>query len=184
MSGRPDAVVVPIQVPLRLFPAGPEAPAGGPAPVLLAMHGYAMSPLPMLGIARQLAPSTFLVVAIQGPQSTYAPESTLADPKVGFHFGVSPEAEDNRATHRAAVAAAIEWATTHGGDPGRISVVGFSHPCSFNYRLALHPPHETPFRAVVAICGGIPGRWTDAVVFGTIMIVILLRPNGVFGTKT
>jgi len=29
----------------------------------------------------------------------------------------------------------------------------------------------------------LPGRWTDAVVFGTIMIVILLRPNGVFGAK-
>ena len=161
MSGRPDAIVVPIQVPLRLYPAEPREPSGGPAPVLLAMHGYAMSPLPMLGIARQLAPPSFLVVAIQGPQSAYAPENTPADPKVGFHFGVSPEADDNRATHRAAAAAAIAWAASHGGDPGRVSLVGFSHPCSFNYRLALHPPHEAPFRAVVAICGGLPGKWTD-----------------------
>jgi branched-chain amino acid transport system permease protein len=29
-----------------------------------------------------------------------------------------------------------------------------------------------------------PGRWTDAVTFGFIMLVILLRPNGVFGSRT
>ena len=30
----------------------------------------------------------------------------------------------------------------------------------------------------------LPGRWNDAIVFGAIMVVILLRPNGVFGTKS
>lgn len=30
----------------------------------------------------------------------------------------------------------------------------------------------------------LPGRWNDAIIFGTVMIVILLRPNGVFGTKS
>ena len=29
-----------------------------------------------------------------------------------------------------------------------------------------------------------PGRWTEAIVFGVIMVVILVRPNGVFGTRT
>ena len=38
---------------------------------------------------------------------------------------------------------------------------GFSQPCSFNYRLALAPPHGVPFRAIAAICGGIPGEWTS-----------------------
>jgi len=33
---------------------------------------------------------------------------------------------------------------------------------SHDYRLALDPPHGRPFRAVVGICGGIPGEWTDA----------------------
>ncbi|HEV8268682.1 MAG TPA: hypothetical protein VGR00_10625, partial [Thermoanaerobaculia bacterium] len=31
--------------------------------------------------------------------------------------------------------------------------------CSFNYRLALDPPHGRPFRAIVGICGGLPGEW-------------------------
>lgn len=29
----------------------------------------------------------------------------------------------------------------------------------------------------------LPGRWTDAIIFGLIMIVIILRPDGLFGTK-
>jgi branched-chain amino acid transport system permease protein len=29
-----------------------------------------------------------------------------------------------------------------------------------------------------------PGRWTNAITFGVIMLVILLRPNGVFGSRT
>ncbi len=125
------------------------------------MHGYAMTPLPMLGLAKQFVPPSFLIVAIQGPQSAYAPGTTATEPKSGFHFGVSPDAEDNRAVHRAAVAAAIEWAATQGGDALRVSLAGFSHSCSFNYRLALAPPHGVPFRAVVGICGGVPGEWKE-----------------------
>jgi branched-chain amino acid transport system permease protein len=30
----------------------------------------------------------------------------------------------------------------------------------------------------------LPGRWTEAIVFGTIMIVIIIKPNGLFGTRT
>jgi branched-chain amino acid transport system permease protein len=28
-----------------------------------------------------------------------------------------------------------------------------------------------------------PGRWTEAITFGVIMLVILVRPNGVFGSR-
>lgn len=162
MSEKPRPAVVSIPVPLRLFAAPPPAPEPGKPPVLLAMHGFAMTALPMLGLAKQFTPPAFLIVSIQGPQSAFAPGTTFTDKKVGFHFGVSPDAEDNRAVHRAAVAAAIEWAVDRGGDPARVSLAGVSHPCSFNYRLALDPPHGVPFRAVVAICGGLPGEWKDA----------------------
>jgi predicted esterase len=167
VSEKPAATVVSIPVPLRLFAARPAKVGTGKAPVLLALHGYAMRALPMLGLAKRFAPDPFLIVSIQGPQSTYAPDSSVEEPKVGFHYGVSPEAEDNRAVHRAAVAAAIGWASGNGGDGGRVSLVGFSHSCSFNYRLALAPPHGVPFRAVVALCGGVPGEWKDDGVPGT-----------------
>ncbi len=131
------------------------------------MHGYGMDALPMLGLAKRFSPPSFLLASIRGPQSAYAPGASEGEQKVGFHFGVSPDAEDNRAFHRAAVAAAIEWAGRSGGDPERVSLVGFSHSCSFNYRLALAPPHGVPFRAIVGLCGGVPGEWKDDGVPGT-----------------
>ncbi|MGE5347219.1 MAG: alpha/beta hydrolase [Acidithiobacillales bacterium] len=162
MSEKHVPAVVSIPVPLRLYAAAPPRTSEEKAPILLAMHGYGMVPLPMLGLAKRFTPRPFLIVAIQGPQSAYTAESSVEEPRIGFHFGVSPDAEDNRATHRAAVSAAIGWAADRGGDPARVSLAGFSHPCSFNYRLALNPPHGVPFRAIVAICGGVPGNWTDA----------------------
>jgi len=167
MSEKYAPAVVSISVPLRLFTAPPAKAGRGKAPVLLATHGYAMDAVPMLGLAKRFAPRFFLIVSIRGPQSAYAPGASTEEHKTGFHFGVSPEAEDNRAVHRAAVAAAIEWAAAHGGDPERVSLAGFSHSCSFNYRLALAPPHGLPFRAVVGICGGLPGEWKNAGTPGT-----------------
>lgn len=167
MSEKPVPTVVSIPVPLRLFAAPPAKASREKAPVLLALHGYAMDAPQMLGLAKRFAPRSFLIVSIRGPQSAYTPGASAEEHKTGFHFGVSPEAEDNRAVHRAAVAAAIEWADGHGGDPGRISLAGFSHSCSFNYRLALAPPHGLPFRAIVGICGGLPGEWKNVGTPGT-----------------
>lgn len=167
MSEKHVPSVVSIQVPLRLFSARPAEASAGRLPILLVTHGYAMEALPMLGLAKRFAPRSFFIVSVQGPQSAYAPNSSPEEPKVGFHFGVSREAEDNRAVHRASIAAAIEWASGQGGDAARVSLAGFSHSCSFNYRLALAPPHGIPFRAVVAICGGIPGEWKKPGTQGT-----------------
>ena len=167
MTEKPLPAVVSISVPLRLYSEPPAKEGAGKAPVLLATHGYAMDALQLLGLAKRFAPRSFLIVSIRGPQSAYAAGASAEEHKVGFHFGVSPDAEDNRAAHRAAVAAAIEWAGAHGGDPARVSLAGFSHSCSFNYRIALAPPHGVPFRAVIALCGGIPGEWKDDGATGT-----------------
>jgi len=131
--------------------------------VLLALHGYAMTAEEMHGFLPRLAPPGFLAISIEGPQSTLVPgkESGIDSPR-GFHWGVSPRAEENRAVHRAAVEAAIGWAAANGGDPARVSLLGFSQPTSFNYRLALAPPHGHPFRVLIGLCGGVPGEWSEA----------------------
>jgi predicted esterase len=167
MSGRPEPVILSIPVPLRLFAAPPETPGPGKAPVLVVTHGYAMDAIAMLGLARRFAPPSFLIVSIRGPHSAYALESSSGEPRTGFHFGVSPDAGDNRAAHRAAVAAAIGWAGGNGGNASRVSLAGFSHSCSFNYRLALEPPQGVPFRGIVGICGGVPGEWKEPGTAGT-----------------
>lgn len=149
-----------VSVPLRIV-TRELAPGERPAPVVLALHGYAMDAGVMLELASRFVPERFLLASVEGPHSTFVPGSEAADGKRGFHWGVSPRNEENRALHRAAVEAAIAWALENGGDADRVSLVGFSQPCSFGYRTALAPPHGRPFRTVVGICGGLPGEWTD-----------------------
>jgi predicted esterase len=150
--------ILSVEVPLRLLATGAtEGPR--PAPILIGMHGYGQEADSLLPVLVQVAPPGTLVISLEGPESAYLEGTSNSVPKRGFHWGASTRPDDNRAVHRACVAEAIAWAGAHGGDPSRVLLFGFSQPCSFNYRLALAPPHGVPFRAIAAICGGIPGEW-------------------------
>jgi predicted esterase len=152
--------ILSVEVPLRLLAAGAmEGP--GPAPILIGMHGYGQDADSLLPVLLGVAPPGSLVLSLEGPESAYLEGTSTTAPRRGYHWGVSTRPDDNRAVHRASVAEAISWGRAHGGDPRRVLLFGFSQPCSFNYRLALAPPHGVPFRAIAAICGGIPGEWTS-----------------------
>ena len=158
--GVPPRATTSISVPLQLFPRLPQSPP--PFPLLLVLHGYGMHAATLFPLLARMAPEGWGVVAVEGPQSAFLPGEALGPSGArGFHWGVSPRHEDNQAVHCAAVAEAIAWSVARGADPARISLLGFSQPCSFDYRLALAPPHGRPFRAVVALCGGLPGEWTE-----------------------
>ena len=148
-----------VEVPLRLLARRPEG-GPGPAPILLGMHGYGMDAESLLAVLAKTAPPSFLVLSLQGPHSTLLSGLDDPEPKRGFHWGVSPRAEDNRLVHRRAVVAALAWADANGGNRARAVLAGFSQPCSFNYRLAAAPPEGLSFSAVLAFCGGVPGEWT------------------------
>lgn len=157
----PLAATLTLGIPLPLVAVRPAG--AGPFPILLALHGYAQDAASMLPVARRLAPEGVLLVVPRAPHSTIVPGSeTGPERRSGFHWGVAPDHAENRALHRAAVAAALAWAGENGGDLARAALLGFSQPCSFDYRLALDPPHGRPFRALVGICGGLPGEWNDA----------------------
>ncbi|MDL2717055.1 MAG: hypothetical protein PT977_04820 [Acidobacteriota bacterium] len=158
MAGQVEAFLS-VAVPLRLLARRPEG-GPGPAPVLLGMHGYGMDAESFLAVLLKTAPASFLVLSLQGPHSTLVTGVDDPETKRGFHWGVSPRAEDNRIVHRRAAVAALAWAAENGGDPTRAILAGFSQPCSFNYRLAADPPGGIPFPAVLAFCGGVPGEWT------------------------
>ncbi|MHB8801073.1 MAG: alpha/beta hydrolase [Thermoanaerobaculia bacterium] len=158
--GVPPRSTTSISVPLQLFPRLPHVPP--PFPLLLGLHGYGMHAATLFPLLSRMAPEGWGVVALEGPQSAFLPGEELGPSGArGFHWGVSPRHEDNQAVHRAAVAEAIAWSVARGADPARVSLLGFSQPCSFDYRLALAPPHGHPFRAVVGLCGGLPGEWTE-----------------------
>lgn len=149
-----------VEVPFRVLALPPKAPAAGPVPVLVGLHGYAQNADLMLKLLALMAPDTFLLVAVEGPHGTLAPGKEIGPkPKRGYHWGIAPDPTDTRAAHRTCVAKAIDWASGIGGDPARISLAGFSQPCSLNLRLALAPPHGQPFRSVLSFCGGLPGEW-------------------------
>ncbi len=156
MAGEVEAFLS-VEVPLRLLARRPEERR--PAPILLGMHGYGMDAESLLAVLVKVAPPSFLVVSLQGPHSTLVSGVDDAEQKRGFHWGVSPRAEDNRLVHRRAVVAALAWAAENGGDRGRMVLAGFSQPCSFNYRLAADPPDGVSFTAILAFCGGVPGEW-------------------------
>ncbi len=159
--GVPARETASIEVPLQLFPLLPETPR--PFPLLLGLHGYGMHAATLFPLLARMAPEGWGVIAVEGPQSAFLPGEALGPAGArGFHWGVSPRNEDNQAVHRAAVAAAIAWGVERGADASRVSILGFSQPCSFNYRLALAPPHGLPLRVVVGLCGGLPGEWAEA----------------------
>ena len=159
-GGVPPRETISIEVPLQLFPRLPKT--SQPFPQLLGLHGYGMHAATLFPLLSRMAPEGWGVVAVEGPQSAFLPGEALGPGGArGFHWGVSPRHEDNQAVHRAAVAEAIAWSVERGADPSRVSLLGFSQPCSFNYRLALDPPHGLPFRALVGLCGGLPGEWTE-----------------------
>ncbi|MBK6405686.1 MAG: hypothetical protein IPF66_11980 [Holophagales bacterium] len=159
-GGVPARETTSIEVPLQLFPRLPEE--SPPFPLLLGLHGYGMHAATLFPLLARMAPDGWGIVAVEGPQSAFLPGEALGPAGArGFHWGVSPRHEDNQAVHRAAVAAAIAWCVERGADPSRVALLGFSQPCSFNYRLALDTRRGLPFRAVVGLCGGLPGEWTE-----------------------
>lgn len=151
-----------VSVPLHLLAEPPAGGSGSPAAVI-GLHGYAMDAESMMtSVLKKVVPENVFVISLQGPHTTLVPgtEST-ARPKLAYHWGVSPDPKETRATHRAAVEAALAWAVEQGVDRDRIALVAFSQPTSFNYRLAFDPPGGRPLRAVVGLCGGLPGEWAD-----------------------
>jgi len=159
MDAKSVEATLSVRIPLRLLAAGAAKSRGAAAPILIGMHGYGQDADSLLPVLLRVAPPGSLVLSLEGPESAYLEGKDVSGARRGFHWGVSTRPEDNRAVHRACVAEAISWAGAHGGDPERVLLFGFSQPCSFNYRLALAPPHGVPFRALAAVCGGIPGEW-------------------------
>jgi len=166
--GSPRRVTRRVSIPLHVLvddprPAAEQRLGASPRPpVLIGLHGYAMKAESLLSILRRFVPEGFLTLALDGPQTTLVP-GLEADPEKrhGRHWGVAKDPEENRDCHRQSVAHALQVAEECGADLDRVALCGFSQPCSFNYRLALDPPHGRPFRSVIGICGGVPGEWSD-----------------------
>ncbi|HEX8501867.1 MAG TPA: hypothetical protein VF659_14890 [Pyrinomonadaceae bacterium] len=143
-----------------------HAPGGGPAPLLVALHGYGSNKGWMMREARQHAPEGFAVAALQGPhQHIKEPREPGGPLRYGFGWLTNFRPEESQALHHRAVLDLIEALAGRGvARRDRVFLMGFSQSCALNYRFAF--THRDVLRGVVGICGGMPGDWETSPAYG------------------
>ncbi len=129
--------------------------------LVIALHGYAMTPEEMLALTEKLVgeePFTATIIAaIEGPHQLWVNPDKTAESRVGFHWGTSFQAEQSRRMHHDMV---LRVLSEVGVPAARAVLVGFSQSVALNYRFIC--THPEAVRGVVGICGGIPGDWDTA----------------------
>jgi predicted esterase len=131
----------------------------GPAPLLIALHGYGANKRQMMREAQQMAPEGFAIASLQGfHQHMREPRETGGPLRFGFGWLTNFRPEESVAVHHQAVNDLISQLVEEGvADPGRIYLLGFSQSCALNYRFAFTYPER--LKGVIGICGGLPGDW-------------------------
>ncbi len=131
----------------------------GPAPLLIALHGYGANKRQMMREARLMAPEGFAIASLQGPhqhiKEPYEPGGPL---RFGFGWLTNFRPEESVEVHHRALKELISELVDEGvADSSRIYLVGFSQSCALNYRFAFSNPER--LRGIIGICGGLPGDW-------------------------
>lgn len=133
--------------------------ATGPAPLLIALHGYGANKRQMMREAQQMAPVGFAIASLQGfHQHIREPREPGGPLRFGFGWLTNFRPEESVAVHHQAVKDLVSQLVQEGvADAGRIYLLGFSQTCALNYRFAFTYPEL--LQGVIGICGGIPGDW-------------------------
>ncbi len=131
----------------------PEIP-DGPAPLLIAVHGYGAHKRYMMREARRVAPEQFVVASIQAPHPHY--RRTDDGYRVGFGWLSDHKPEEYVRLHHNFVLGVIDkLASQCKIDRSKIFLYGFSQACALDFRFAFTYPDL--LRGIVGVCGGIPG---------------------------
>jgi phospholipase/carboxylesterase len=142
-----------------------QTPETGPAPLLIALHGYGASKRQMMREARAIAPAGFALASLQGPhQHIREPKEPGGPLRFGFGWLTNFRPEESVAVHHQALLDLIDSLTNESlADPQRIFLLGFSQSCALNYRFAFTYPNV--LRGVIGICGGTPGDWESSKIY-------------------
>jgi phospholipase/carboxylesterase len=136
-----------------------DQPAGVPAPLLIALHGYGANKRQMMREAIALVPEGFAIASLQGfHQHMKEPKEPGGPLRFGFGWLTNFHPEDSVAIHHQALLDLIATLTGEGlANPKNVFLLGFSQTCALNYRFAF--THTDILRGVIGICGGLPGDW-------------------------
>ncbi|HMQ04418.1 MAG TPA: hypothetical protein PKD26_10920 [Pyrinomonadaceae bacterium] len=126
----------------------------GPAPLLIAVHGYGAHKRYMMREARAVAPEGWVIASVQGPHQHF--RRTDDGYRIGFGWLSDHRPEEYVALHHKFLLDVIGKLSADGTiDPGRIYLYGFSQACALNFRFAFTYP-DVP-AGIIGVCGGIPG---------------------------
>jgi predicted esterase len=133
--------------------------SSGPAPLLIALHGYGANKRQMMREAQQMAPEGFAIASLQGfHQHIKEPREAGGPLRFGFGWLTNFRSEESVAVHHQALLDLIRVLTDERiADSRKVYLLGFSQSCALNYRFAF--THGEVLRGVIGICGGIPGDW-------------------------
>ena len=136
----------------------PRKRPDGPAPAVVAIHGYGQPPEAMFAFARSVAPAGALVVAPEGPSAFYderwRPEK-LVGRRIGYGWIADPRRAEAEARNRDLIDRALEVAAErHPLDPARTFVVGFSQGVGVAADWWAHAPARAA--GLAGLAGGVP----------------------------
>jgi len=154
-------------------------PGAGPAPLLVALHGYGSNKGWMMRAARECAPEGFAVAALQGlHQHMKEPREPGGPPRYGFGWLTNFRPEESVALHHRAIIDLMGALAGEGvARRDRVFLLGFSQACALGYRFAF--THADALRGVVGVCGGLPGDWETSEVYrATAAAVLHLHGTG------
>ena len=126
----------------------------GPAPLLIAVHGYGAHKRQMMREAKAIAPPNFLIASLQAPHEHF--RRTEKGVRTGFGWLTDHKPEKFVAIHQKFINDVINKLASEGiSDEKKVFLCGFSQACALNFRYAFTFPQT--LRGVIGVCGGIPG---------------------------
>jgi phospholipase/carboxylesterase len=143
-------------------------PEIGPAPLLIALHGYGANKRQMMREARQMVPANFAIAAMQGfHQHLKEPKERGGPLRFGFGWLTNFRPEESVALHHRTLVDLINGLVSDGVvNPQRVFLLGFSQSCGLNYRFCF--TYSGHLRGAIGICGGIPGDWETSEAYRSI----------------
>ena len=100
----------------------------GPAPLLIAVHGYGAHKRYMMREARQIAPEGFIIASVEAPHQHF--RKTDDGYRVGFGWLTDHRPEDSVALHHRFLLDLIDRLSEEGAaDPSQVYLYGFSQAC-------------------------------------------------------
>ena len=126
----------------------------GPAPLLIAVHGYGAHKRYMMREAKIVAPEEFVIASIQAPHQHFRQASEGY--RVGFGWLTDFKPDESVALHHKFINDLISRLVNDSVvDQKSIYLYGFSQACALNFRYAFTYPDV--LKAAVGVSGGIPG---------------------------